>query len=304
MSRGKLRPRIVTRKLGPLTRLEQNARFMTREMFDRLVENLRVDGVLTSMPLIYSGGGEYAEGRELVVSGNHRVDAAVAAGIDEAQCLLIDEKLPPGRLRGLQLSHNSLTGEDDPATLKQLYDAIDDVDWREYAGLDDKTLQMLAEFDAQSLAEAALDFVTVTVAFFPDEVDAAERALAAMGKAGDRTWGAAFSQYDAMLDALASASGAYKITNVATAFDVLLRIVERHLTDLQDGYVDPESLQPRHAGHVGLETVFGTRTVPAVTAAGLVRALKAGVENGDIEPGEPWALLDRMIGDYLAGGRP
>ncbi|MFE7712531.1 ParB/Srx family N-terminal domain-containing protein [Streptomyces sp. NPDC057486] len=122
----RLQPRLVRRDPRLLTRLPVNARYMTKEEYDRLVENVRADGCLTSVPLVY-GAGEYEEGRELVLSGNHRIDAAVDAGLDEIDVMLIDDPQEKDQLIARQISHNSIAGKDDPATPKQLYDEIEDV---------------------------------------------------------------------------------------------------------------------------------------------------------------------------------
>ena len=47
----------------------------------RLTENLRRDGALSSAPLIYG---------DRIISGHHRVEAAIKAGIVDADCLSID----------------------------------------------------------------------------------------------------------------------------------------------------------------------------------------------------------------------
>lgn len=292
-------PTPVRRRLADLTLLDVNARFMNKETYDRLVQNLREDGHLTSTPLIYSGGDEYEEGHELVLSGNHRVQAGIDAGIEEAWFLLVEQHLPKARQIALQLSHNAIEGEDDLAILKQLYEAIEDVDARAYAGLDDKTLDLLDKIDLQSLSEANLNFHTVNLVFLPPEADAARDALELLGKSADETWLAAYRDYNATLDGLAAAHSSHNIGNVATALGVLIALTERHLTDLQEGYLDPESPEPRHKGHVGLEVVLGTRTVPAATAAALTRALKTAVDSGKVESGKPWQLLDQMVADYL-----
>lgn len=291
-------PRPVRRRLRDLTPLELNARYMSKEKWDRLVANLREDGYLTSTPLIYAGDGEYPEGHELILSGNHRVGAGIEAEIEEAWFLLIEDRLPNARKVGLQLSHNALEGDDDLAILKQLYQMIDDVDDRAYAGLDDRTLELLERIDAESLAEANLDFHTVTLVFLPPEAAAARALLDQLGKTADETWMAAYGDHAATLDALASAHAAHNVGNVATALGLLLAIVEAHLTDLQDGYLAPGSDTPRHAGHVGLEVVLGARTVPAVTAAALTRALHKATQSGVVERGKPWQLLDHMLTAY------
>lgn len=295
-------PTVVRRKLKDLRLLDVNARFMRKETYDRLVANLAEDGCLTSTPLIYGGAGEYPEGNELVLSGNHRVIAGIDAGIDEADFLLISDKLPPDKLTAIQLSHNSLAGEDDLATLKILYDGIDDIDARAYAGLDDKTLDLLHQIDLESLSEANLDFQTVQLTFLPAEADAARAALEQLGKAADETWLCAYKDYNATLDALASAHSSHNVGNVAAALGILIALTERHLTDLQAGYLVPDSPETRHRGQVGLEVVLGTRTVPAATAAALTRALKAAVDDHVIEPDKPWQLLDIMIANWLDVG--
>jgi hypothetical protein len=292
-----LNPKPVLRRLADLQPLELNARYMTHETYNRLVTNLRADGALTSTPLIY-GGGEYPEGRELILSGNHRVKAALDAGIEDAFCLLIDEHIPNARQRALQLSHNAVEGEDDLAILKQLYESIDDIDMRGYAGLDDKTLELLDKIDTESLGEANLDFHTVNLVFLPPEADRARDALDNLARAADELWLARFADYNATLDALASAHSSHNVGNVATAMGILIALTERHITDLQDGYLDPDSAEPRHKGHVGLEVALGTRTVPAATAAALTRALKTAVDSGQVEADKPWQLLDTLLAQH------
>jgi hypothetical protein len=292
-------PIVVRRILKDLTQLPLNAQVMASETYNQLVKNLTDDGYLTSTPLVYSGDGEYEEGAELVLSGNHRVQAAIDAGIEEANFLLISQKLPKARQIAIELSHNAITGEPDLAILKQRYEDIEDVDFRAYAGLDDKTLELLGKIEVQGLSEANLDFQTVQLVFLPDEADAARAAFDTLGRAVDETWVAAYKDYNGVLDALASAHSSHNIGNIATALGVLVSLAERHLTDLQDGYLDPSSPEPRHKGHVGLEVVLGSRTVPAATAASLTRALKTAVDSGKVEAGKPWQLLDLLIADYL-----
>ncbi len=144
---------------------------MPHEQFVRLVENLERDGALTSVPFAWKSRGKY-----LVLSGNHRVKAAIEAGIEHAFVMLCDDPMPKDRRVALQLAHNAIAGEDDIATLKALYDGVEDIDWRVYAGLDDKTLELLDKVEPGSLSEANLDFQTVTLTFLPTEQARAEEA--------------------------------------------------------------------------------------------------------------------------------
>lgn len=293
------RPRLVRRDPRQLTRLEVNARYMRKEEYDRLVENVKRDGCLTSTPLIYSGG-EYDEGRELVLSGNHRTMASVDAGLEEIDCMLIEEALTRQQLVAIQLSHNAIAGEDDPATLKQLYEELDDVDWRAYSGLDDDQLKLLAEVSPEGLSEANLDFATVSLIFLPAELEAARTAFEEARLGQNESWLAARSDYEQTLDTLASTHAAHKVGNVATALHAILAITEAHLTDLQAGYTHEDGTAA-HTGHVGLETVIGARTLPAPAAVTINKAIAAAEGRGEIEQGQGWRLLERLAGEYLSG---
>ncbi|MEU2487058.1 ParB N-terminal domain-containing protein [Streptomyces sp. NPDC012617] len=293
------RPRLVRRDPRQLTRLEVNARFMRKEEYDRLVENVRRDGCLTSTPLIYAGG-EYDEGRELVLSGNHRTMASVDAGLDEIDCMLIEEALTRQQLVAIQLSHNAIAGEDDPATLKQLYEELDDVDWRAYSGLDDDQLKLLAEVSPEGLSEANLDFATVSLIFLPAELEAARTAFEEARLGQNESWLAARADYEQTLDTLASTHAAHKVGNVATALHAILAITETHIGDLRAGYTAPDGTAA-HSGHVGLETVLGARTLSAPAAVTINKAIAAAEGRGEIEQGQGWKLLERLAGEYLSG---
>lgn len=294
-----LTTRLVRRKLDSLTLLEVNARYMRKEVYDNLVGNLRQDGVLTSTPLIYSGDGEYAEGAELVLSGNHRVKAAIEAGIDEADFILIDQRLPKAKQLALQLSHNAIEGEDDLSVLKQLYESIDTVEDRTFAGLDDRTLELLQKVDAESLGEVDLNWHIVQIVFLPPEAEKARKALDQLGTSGDERWLAAYKDYEALLDSLASVHDAHNVGNLATAFGILIELAESHLTDLQDGFLDPDGRETRNHGGVGLEVVLGSRVVPPSTAAALTRALRTAINDGKVDAEKPHQLLDLLIANYL-----
>jgi hypothetical protein len=120
---------------------------MRKETFSRLVENVQNDDALTQIPFVVRNP---ATGRWQVLLGNHRVMAAVEAGLDAIPVLVTDDALTHDQKRGIQLSHNALVGEDDPAVLKQIYESIDQIDWKQYAGLDDKMLELLAKIPSGS----------------------------------------------------------------------------------------------------------------------------------------------------------
>jgi hypothetical protein len=176
-------------------------------------------------------------GRRIVLSGNHRTMAAIEAGLTSIGWVEITEPLPRQRQIALQLSHNAIAGQDDPAILKELYDELEAVEWRQYSGLDDKALDLLEKVDVTGLGEANLDFATVQIVFLPDDLERAEAAIDAAKATGaaDARWTAGLAQYEAVLDAIETSRAAYKIGNVATALGVILTVFEAHLGDLADG---------------------------------------------------------------------
>ena len=295
-----IKPRMVEGDPRDLTLLDVNARFMRHEQFQRLVENVRGDGALTSTPLVWN---DEASGRRIVLSGNHRTKAAIEAGLERIFWLEITEPLPRQRQIALQLSHNAITGEDDPATLKALYEELEDVSMRLYSGLDDKTLELLEEVTVPSLAEANLDFATVQIVFLPDEKEVAEKALENARKAAsaDARWLARIDQYERVLDALDTTKGAHNIGNVAAAFAILLAVVEGHLGEFAEGWYDPDEQLATRKGTAPIETVLATRTMPADAAAVVQRAIDRMERDGDIEAGQRWRALELWAADYLAG---
>jgi hypothetical protein len=287
-------PQMVEGDPRTLTLLDVNARFLPHEQFRQLVANIERDGHLTSTPLVWN---DRESGRLVVLSGNHRVLAAIEAGLPKIWWMQIDEPLARQRQIALQLSHNAIAGQDDPAILKELYDELENVEWRQYTGLDDKTLDLLEKVDVASLGEANLDFASVQLMFLPDELERAEAAFDAARATGaaDQRWVAGLEQYEPVLDALETSRAAYKIGNSATAFGVILAVFERHLSELAEGWFDGTSGEPRRKGTAPLETVFGIREIPVETAASVRAAIDRLVKDGRVPDAERWRALDMFV---------
>ena len=295
----KIETRIVRMRLDELQLLPLNARYLKHETYQRLVANIARDGALTSVPFACKTPGGY-----LVLSGNHRVKAGIDAGIVEADIMVTDQKLPEARRRAIQLSHNAIVGDDDPATLAKLYDGIDDLDWRAYSGLDDRILELLEEIDIRPLTEADLSWRHVQLMFLPEEL---ELALAAWESAKPNmvgkheVWVARVNEFGRLVDALDDAGRSFDVRNVATQLLVMLEVFDRHREDLAEGYLEEDgSAQKRRKSHrVPLTTVFGIKGVRADTAAKLRRILSKMRDGGQLEPGDP-AAAPRHVGRSVA----
>ena len=262
--------------------LKLNARYMRHEEYQRLVANIKRDGQLTSAPFACKDGDKY-----LVLSGNHRTQAAIAASLKSMKT-------------SIQLSHNSLVGKDDPYILKELYDKILDLSWKEYSGLDNKTLEMLDKMTAQSLSEADLQYLTLSVVFLPDELESAQNIIKdaiESTKTADATWLTKRSQYDDWLDAQESVQSSYKIKNVAVAFDIILKMFKQNITQLQKAYARLEDDKK----WVELETVVGRNKIPANIAKKLSKAVRKIQGSEKLKENELYRTLEILADKYLTG---
>ena len=283
-----------------LVLLTKNARFMPYERFQRLVENVRRDGALTSVPLARL----LPDGRYEVLSGNHRTQAAIDVGLDRIAVMCIDDPLEVDRALGIQISHNAIDGEDDPAILKELYDSIEEVDWRGYAGLDDATLDLLEKVEPLPLSQASLSFTTMTLAFLPTEIpeltEAFERAREQI--ASDQTWLVSMGDYDKAMDALASVAGAHNVVNQAIAFRLLVELASANFDQLISGWWDEHLGVPKNPrAWVPIEAIVGLGQLPPDAAGVLRAALDKMVEAGDLDPKKLWQGLELLAAEYLAG---
>lgn len=291
-----LETEIQTHALRDLALLETNARFMRHEQYQQLVANLKRDGALTSVPLV----APREDGRLEVLSGNHRVQAALDAGIEAAPVMVILSELSPEQRIALQLSHNAIAGQDDPAILAALYESLDEIDWRIYAGLDDKTLGLLDQVKPGALTEVNLEFTSLSIVFLPEELDRIERVAhdALPLVSADSTWLAKFADHTRLLDAFANISQSYNVTNTATLMDLFLDLFERNQHQIVEGWWDETSDTTKHNKYVPIAPVTGV-SAPAESLAVIRKAIEKGQHGNSSIPG--WKVLEEICGKFLSG---
>lgn len=112
---------------------ELNANEMSEKDFHQLCENIGISG-LSSVPACYKRS---EDGKYVIISGHHRVRAAEKEGYTEIYIIYADEKdLTKDEIIAIQLSHNSLHGEDNKGILKRLFESISSVDFKRFAHID------------------------------------------------------------------------------------------------------------------------------------------------------------------------
>jgi len=113
---------------------EKNARYFAPEVFKQLVDNIKSDGRLESIPLCYQTEESKKNGKYHIISGHHRVSAAKQAGLEWIMIFVIHPK-DRDEIVAKQLSHNALVGKDDKVILFELFDEIKKIEQKIASGI-------------------------------------------------------------------------------------------------------------------------------------------------------------------------
>lgn len=294
----KLKTEIITINPKELKLLDVNARFMKHETFQRLVDNIRQDGKLTQLPFAMLD----EDGKYKVLSGNHRTQAAIEVGLDEIEVMVTNETLGKDRQMAIQLSHNSISGEDDPAILKALYEDIQEIDMKMYAGLDDKMLGLLQDVRPMSIGEMNLDFQTMSIVFLPDELERAKVLWEEFAKTvnNQEIWIARFSEYDQYLNTMETISASYNVTNIATNLHIMLKLVNANLDIMSKAWYDEETqTTERQRDWVPIASILNQDKLPPMTGAMLKKATDRLISQGEITRNEKYKVIEHLAAEFL-----
>lgn len=203
--------------------LKTNARWMTKEMQNRLTENVRRDGFLSQLPFCV----RQPDGRFRVLSGNHRVVAAQKSGLSRILVMFLDEEdLPHDRQVAIQLSHNSISGQDDEQILKELYESISDIAEKAYSGVDarqflDMKLEEMATIGAGDFEINEITFCFADVA--KAEVEACLEELEKRG-VSEKDGSVVVGPPDEFIEVMTAVKRAKNIKNHSVAFYTMCAI--------------------------------------------------------------------------------
>ena len=256
--------------------LDQNARFMTKEQFSALTHNIKADGALSSLPLCH----RQENGRLFVLSGNHRIKAAIEAGLDEFLVLLIEGPLTEARKIAIQLSHNAISGQDDEQILKELWQQIDDLEASIYSGLSAETIESLENTDFTTISEQRILFKEVSLLFLPEEIESMSSICEGIIEASEKKtiFVGRISEYNDILEGIIVAKTGQRIINSTLAFFAMAKVVRE--------YLDGKAPSLQEAMEDGVEDTVsfilgGTRKrISKKTAKLLRQAIKEKVDIG------------------------
>lgn len=203
-----------------LVLMRKNARYMPKEVFDQLTRNVKSDNALQSVPLCHT----LANGKLEVLSGNHRVKAALTAGLTSILVMVIPTELANGKRRAIQLSHNAIAGQDDAQLLIELWEEIESIQDKLYSGLDSAAIGELKKINFAGFNAEQIRTEQITMWFLPEEVDKLDKLLEAFTNlsGSQRIYLAPLEKYDALFKLLMQKKKRDNIKNTAVAFMVLI----------------------------------------------------------------------------------
>lgn len=288
-----MKTEIISINPKELKLLEVNARYMKHEEFNKLVNNIKRDKALTSVPFCCLD----KDGKWLVLSGNHRVQAAVEAGLEEIQIMVTKDSLSKSQKIGIQISHNSIAGQDDMAILKELYEAIDDFEYKAYCGLDDKTLELMEQVGKEGLSAFGFEYQVLNLMFLPNEIAEISRIIKEAKKevGQNKTLLARYEDYDRCLDSMNEISAAKNIRNTATVFKAMLDIVDRHKDELKDYWIDDE----KRKDYIPVSQVFGRDTVTVQDARTISKAVDKMIDKRELDKKDKGKAMLILAQHYL-----
>lgn len=274
--------------------LELNARFMTNTVFQNLVNNIKRDRQLASIPLLY----KLEDNRYMVLSGNHRLQAGIAAGEEIFMALYIDQELSESQRVAIQLSHNSLEGQDDPAILRELWSKIEDIDLKSYAGLDDMALDEIPEVELPTIKVPGLDYRTIAFIFLPEEADRLQQCYdTALDLASaSQIYTIRKTEFERFIQSLSEVEASYNIKAPSLAFMYILDVFQAHRTDLSEGWAKEMSNSKRK---VPISSITGTDIITVGEAHNLQRAIQKMKDNKEFPDNGLDGILGVLINNYI-----
>lgn len=191
---------------------------MKADQFNQLVANLKRDGRLTSFPLVHE---------DVVLSGNHRTQAAIQAGIEEDFVIEILGPLSDERKLAIQLSHNAITGQDDPSLLEMLYGQLGFED-KMYSGLTD-AMFVAPPIDLAAIGIGGTQYEELVVSFLPEQREAFLRALSRCANEKRVVLVGHRDDFDEFFDTIIAVKSRKNVFNTAVALRTMAELAMKQL---------------------------------------------------------------------------
>jgi hypothetical protein len=208
--------------------IDKNAHYFDKSVFAKLVENIQQDGDMTSIPFCH-----IVDGQLEAIAGNHRIQAAIEAGIPRILALYHDGTFTQSEKRSRQLSSNALVGKDDKKLLFELFQEIEELEWKKLSGIEESGLLKSVAMDLKTLSEIALEYKFVILGFLPDEVEKLEKILAQIDMVSqeDKKYLLKRKEYDKFLEKISRVKIEFNIKNNSAALLKMMDMAEAYLSE-------------------------------------------------------------------------
>jgi hypothetical protein len=209
--------------------LERNAHYMDKDIFDRLVDNVAEDGFLSQLPF---GMKRQEDGKYLMLSGNHRLKAAIKAKLEYILILYIDEVDKDTQL-GYQLSHNALVGKDDRQMLKEIYEEIQSLEKREFSGLNGLDFVDVNKISTPAINDGDIEITEMKFMFVESRANNIKTVLDALEKMeiGEES-SIIVGSFESYIRLTQEVKKRYQIKSRSVAFSKMIDICEAYLEEL------------------------------------------------------------------------
>lgn len=143
-----------------------NANKMSEDNFEKLTNNIKKSGLSTAITCVkLSESGKYQ-----IIGGHHRYEACVKNGYTKIPCIYANESdLSEDEIIAIQLSHNSLHGEDDKGILKRLFEQITSIDFKEFAHINMEEIGNIETFSTSVVPLS--EHYTISVILYKDDLN-------------------------------------------------------------------------------------------------------------------------------------
>ena len=210
---------------------EMNANEMTGEDFAALCDNIGKSG-LSSVPCCY----KKANGRYVMISGHHRLRACKKLHYSHIGILYCEEsELSKDEIIAIQLSHNSLHGQDNTSILKKLFEQIQSIDFKKFAHINIDEINPIST-DGISIFAMKENFV-FSIILYPNSfsnLDELYGDIREQAKKSDALILADQEPNEMLLLKLQQDIGTrYDIKSPAITFAKLLELAKERLTEIQ-----------------------------------------------------------------------
>lgn len=270
--------------------LKVNARYMKPEEFEKLVSNIKKDGKLTSVPFCF-----YNENYEIeVLSGNHRVMASIDAGLNEIEIMLCKDKLSKEQALAIQLSHNSIAGQDDEELLKKLYGELESLEFKEYSGLTDEFINYCKEIE-KDFKVPTLSYQALNLLFLPEEIEEIKQVLESISDLLSSNHILSNKKdYDNYLESTTTISKCLNIKNPSTTFLTMIRLAKENIDKLKELALNNEDID-----YIPFSAILGRSDINKDDAMIIGKALNKLISKGEIKKNNKEKGLAILANLYL-----